>query len=297
MDSKPPITPADAFELVGNEIRVGIIQVLQDAYRDGDRSLPYATLQSRVGVRDSGQFNYHLQQLVGQFVKKDGSDYRLTYAGQTVASAIVSGAYNSRTTFGPESVDGSCYGCGAERLELTYQRERFRVHCRACGEEVVHMPFPPGSVAERESEALRRAFDRWARAWNTLAATGFCPECSGQVSATLAKEAGELTIGDVSVRAVLECDQCWMRGYLPVGFLLLDHPAVTSFFWQRGYDVRDDYIWQHEWALSEDFQTVIDEDPYHLQIRVPVDDDELRITVDDSLTVIETVEHGSHHSR
>lgn len=98
MESNPPITPADAFELVGNEIRVGIIQVLQDAYRDGDRSLPYVTLQSRVGVRDSGQFNYHLQQLVGQFVRKDGSDYRLTYAGQTVASAIVSGAYNSRTT-------------------------------------------------------------------------------------------------------------------------------------------------------------------------------------------------------
>ncbi|MFB6189496.1 MAG: hypothetical protein ABEI57_06400 [Halapricum sp.] len=282
--------PADVFDLVGNEIRADVIETLQDAYRDGDRSLSYATLQSRVGIRDSGRFNYHLQRLVGRFVAKNGSDYALTYAGRKVASAIAAGTYNARTTVAPEPVDGTCYACGESSLTVSYSGEQFRITCEACGEEVVHMPFPPGAVEGRDATELQRAFDRWARAWNALAAAGVCPECGGPATATLARDAGELTIGNVDVRAVVDCTRCWMRGYLPVGCLLLEHPAVAAFYWRHGRDVRAAGIWEHEWALAESFQTVVDDDPYVLELAVPLDAAELRVTVDDSLRVLDTVE-------
>ena len=283
-------TPAAAFELVGDEVRAGIVGALQDAYREGERSLGYADLQRRVGVEDSGRFNYHLTKLLGRFVAKDEGAYRLTYAGRKVASAIAAGTFDGEASVRPAPVEGRCYACGDERLVLSYREELCRVDCDACGEAVVHMPFPPGAVEAREAAGLERAFDRWTRSWNALARAGVCPECGGEVATGLAETtAGEPTVGDVAVRAALECHECWVRGYLPVGCLLVDHPAVVAFYWQHGRHVGERHLWEYEWAVSAAFQRVA-ADGDRVSVRVPVDDDELTVVVDDSLRVRETVE-------
>lgn len=84
----PTLPPDDAFSVLGNETRMEIIQELADA---SDR-LPFSELRDRVGVSDSGQFNYHLDKLVGHFVEDTEDGYGLRRAGERVIEAVVSGA-------------------------------------------------------------------------------------------------------------------------------------------------------------------------------------------------------------
>lgn len=58
------LSPDDAFGLLGNETRLAILQALGDAADP----LSFSELRDRVWVSDSGQFNYHLDQLTGPFV-------------------------------------------------------------------------------------------------------------------------------------------------------------------------------------------------------------------------------------
>lgn len=281
---------ADAFGAIGNEHRVAILRALMDAYGEGETPLAYSALMSRAGLRDSGQFNYHLQRLVGRFVAEREAGYALTYAGRTVVSAVASGTLDESASLDPEPIAGSCYACGAAALVLRYPDDRVRVTCADCGEELVHIQFPPAGVADRTAAELARDFDRWARSWRTLAGAGVCPECSGRMDGELGREAGTPTTGDVTVRAVLSCERCWVRAFLPPGVLVVDHPAVVSFLWERGVDVRDRPLWRHEWALSADAQTVVSEDPLRVRVEVPADDATLSVTVGDSLSVESVVE-------
>jgi DNA-binding HxlR family transcriptional regulator len=57
-------TAAEAFEVLGNEIRTAMVLELADA-----GPLSFSELRERVGVTDSGRFNYHLEKLVGRFVR------------------------------------------------------------------------------------------------------------------------------------------------------------------------------------------------------------------------------------
>lgn len=60
-DEPTPLTPEEAFAVLGNEIRVDILRALWEA----GEPLAYSELQERIGVCDSGRFNYHLRKLVG----------------------------------------------------------------------------------------------------------------------------------------------------------------------------------------------------------------------------------------
>ncbi|MFB6095368.1 MAG: hypothetical protein ABEJ71_02810 [Halodesulfurarchaeum sp.] len=89
-----------AFELLSDETRIRIIRELYRCGegqrgpegRDGaggpelgDGHLPFSTLKERVGVRDSGQFNYHLARLKGVYVRQTAHGYELSPEGRAVA--------------------------------------------------------------------------------------------------------------------------------------------------------------------------------------------------------------------
>lgn len=278
---------ADAFGAIGNEHRVAILRALMVAYRQGETPIAYSNLMSRAGLDDSGRFNYHLQQLVDRFVAEGSDGYALTYAGRTVVAAIASGTLDESASLEPTPIDGSCYACGDEALVIRYPDDRVRVSCSTCEEELVHIQFPPAGVADRTAAQLERDFDRWERSWRSLAGAGVCPECSSRMTGELKRERGAPAAGNVSVRAVLSCDRCWVRAFTPPGVLLLDHPAVVSFFWERGVDVRERPLWRHEWALAADNQTVVSEDPLRVSIEIPAPhgDATLSITVGNALEV------------
>ena len=65
----------EAFSILGNETRLAILITLWDEldpfaedptdYMVG-AAIPFSELRRRVGVRDPGQFHYHIDQLVGR---------------------------------------------------------------------------------------------------------------------------------------------------------------------------------------------------------------------------------------
>jgi DNA-binding transcriptional ArsR family regulator len=116
-----------AFAAVADELRVGILRELWHA----DEPLSFSELRERVGVRDSGRFNYHLGELRGRFVEKTGDGYDLRFAGRKLVGGLHSGAYTEEAEpVGPQPVDGSCVACGGD---LEVQRDapcRLRRGCR-----------------------------------------------------------------------------------------------------------------------------------------------------------------------
>ena len=92
--------PADAFALVGNETRAEILRVLGEEPWAG---LSFSELRSRVDPDlDSGQFNYHLQQLVGQFVRHTDDGYEMRPAGVTLYRTIRAGIFSRTATVDPQ---------------------------------------------------------------------------------------------------------------------------------------------------------------------------------------------------
>lgn len=84
-----PGTLASQFDLLSDESRLQIIGAL---YRTGSRSptetLPFSAIFDRTGIADTGQFNYHLRRLRGQFVEKAADGYYLTPAGTVVGRML-----------------------------------------------------------------------------------------------------------------------------------------------------------------------------------------------------------------
>lgn len=76
-------TPEEAFSLVANETRFQILQALWEA--DATQQT-FPDLRASVGIRDSGQFNYHLGKLIPEFVRQPDDGYELTYAGRQITA-------------------------------------------------------------------------------------------------------------------------------------------------------------------------------------------------------------------
>lgn len=98
---------ADALAAVANEHRLAVLRELAAA----DDPLPFSELRERVGIADTGLFNYHLRELCGRFVRQTDGRYELGHAGERVvlaagdldpegASALAAGT------------DGACPVCG-----------------------------------------------------------------------------------------------------------------------------------------------------------------------------------------
>ncbi|MFT4889487.1 MAG: hypothetical protein ACI9YT_000396 [Halobacteriales archaeon] len=85
---------ANVFTLLSDETRLRIVfeLVLCRSERPTDPTLTFSELRSRVGARDAGRFNYHLDKLRGDLVEKADDGYRLTPTGEAVGLTLVAGA-------------------------------------------------------------------------------------------------------------------------------------------------------------------------------------------------------------
>jgi DNA-binding transcriptional ArsR family regulator len=138
----------DAFETLDGGIRVEILRALAEhrAASEPTVELSFSELRERVGLRDSGQFNYHLDKLRGQFVAKSDEGYDLTPVGQQVASALLSGVYEQGTDHDPVELDDDCPVCD-EPLSATYETGVLKVLCPA--EHGFSNTIPPGTFEGR----------------------------------------------------------------------------------------------------------------------------------------------------
>lgn len=291
-DTDPPDrSPADAFAALGHEHRVAILDALLDLSRSGDEyPASFSTLRERAGVAVSSQFSYHLDALVGHFLRRDDDGYSFRYAGWKVATAVLAGTYHERRTFGPAGVDGTCPLCGTDALAASYRDEWLAVDCESCGERLTRYPFPPGGLAGRDPAGFLRAFDRHVRSHVRLIRDGVCPACVGRMEPTTFAP-GELP--DHGRPAAYDCTRCGNSVHPPPGLLLLPEPRVRSFCRARGVDVDATPYWELGFCVDDDRTAVDAANGWRCQVTVEAGDDALVVELDGALDVAAAEERAA----
>ncbi|QZX99776.1 winged helix-turn-helix domain-containing protein [Halobaculum rubrum] len=305
------LDPAEAFALLGNETRIDILQSLHEATieRGDDQPVAFSELYDRTDLNDSAHFNYHLKQLLDHFVRKiecgdDAADgdggsvgdtagataaddcvegYEFRTPGWKVVRSVFAGTFTGRSELGPFDAPGACYECDGD-LEARYANELLTIACTECGRTPVNYSFPPGGLADRTPAEFLDAFHHHVRHHYCLAADGVCPECMGRMETDLVTETA-VPGQDVAVRHT--CGRCDNRLTSAVGVNLLDTAPVLTFFAERGVDLTTEPFWTHPWTVSDGHTRVVSEDPLRVRLDLPCDGDVIRVTVDETLEVLD----------
>ena len=233
---------------------------------------------------NSAQFNYHLDQLTGHFVRHRDEGYELRTAGESVVRAAVEGSFNAHPDLAPFETGDACTRCDSE-LVATYTDEKLAIHCPACGRAHGQYSFPPGGLIGRDEQAILSAFDTRVRHLHCLARDGVCPECSGQMDSQVVR-GGDCCL-DTDLRAEYSCEQCHHSLCSPIGLVLLDESAVVAFYRDHGLDLGATPYWRLDWCVSDDYTTVRATDPWQIALAITHDGDTLRVVLDETLAVAE----------
>lgn len=281
----------EAFDLLSDELRLDILRTLGEAMA-GDDEVPmsFSELQRRVGVEDNGRFNYHLTQLVGRFVEKTETGYKLRPPGISVYQAIISGAYTDEADVEPARVEGEfCRDCEADG-EAWYENSHFHLGCAECGKLIIHYPIPPGSFDRNDPESMLSAGSAWLLRDHVTANQGVCPYCAGTVDATLSDDdSGMEPLDERKYTGVVSfsCRRCSWVLYCNPPFAMSTDPIVVSFYSKHGIDV----FARHPWATYPDAEErILSENPWRVEIRYHAGDEELRVTIDETASIVEVSE-------
>lgn len=273
------IPPEDVFSLLGNETRIDIIQALWRADND---HVSFSELRDHAAVADSGQFNYHLSKLVGTFVQRDGSGYRLTYAGRRIIGAMLDGTYTKRAEIDPFEIGASCSGC-ASSLEASYENDQFVVRCPNCEETVLRFAFPPGVLDGRPREAFAETASHWIRAQLSFTVNGICPNCAGVITHSITTDPER---HNRAVGLEYDCERCKHHATATVGLHLSYHPAVIALYDDHGIDLNEEFLRSYVWN-DDQSTSVRSESPLRISVTISIADDELELIVDEDLNVVE----------
>ena len=274
-------TPAEAFGLLDNEMRLSILEVLSDA----SGPLSFSELRERVGERDSGKFNYHLGKLAGHFVRRTESGYELTLAGDQIVGALLAGTYTADVSLDPIDIDSECPSCGGGPLVAAYSGEHVEVRCTDCESWYNRFTFPPGTVEQFDREELPDAFDRWLRTTFQRIVAGFCLTCSGRMVGQLELAEGR----PEGAQATFHCDRCGDTATASPSMALFFHPAVMGFYHDHGIDVTRTPTWEVSTRQDELDTELVSEYPVTVRVTVRIDDEILEATIDE-LAQVTTVD-------
>lgn len=296
------LSPEDAFELLAHETRFGILEALNET---NSSPLTFSELRRRVGVRDAGQFNYHLGKLDGRFVRgvgdgesgTDGDDdtdqntsgYDLTAAGKRVVGAVLSGSYSKQFDADGMETEASCLECG-DPMKLRFRDGGVKVSCPDCG-DYTDFDVPPSAFKAWPREEIPAVVDRWLDRMHWSAEKGFCPNCDGRfdrsVCAATDDDAPEWLRGtDFEAIVGYECRRCGDSWTTVVPIVALMHPAVVAFHYEYGIDLRETPPWDLDWIRPK-LATVTNQRPLRIEIPVTIEDETRVFTFDESLDVVE----------
>jgi hypothetical protein len=292
-DEGDELSPAAAFDLVGHDVRLGIIRELDRIRRTNWqwKGMTFAELRRAVGVRDAGNFSYHLDKLLGHFVVKDGEEYKLTNAGMELVGAVLSGTVADEARSFSEATAFSCPAC-ERALDAEYDDEYVALACPDHG-MLFGTSMPPGAFEGRSPAEIVRLATLDARQDVERARAGGCPHCWGPMDVRLDPEevldqrtGDTIPTGGDEAWAAFECDRCGMQFWLPAGSCVLTDPAVVAFYHDHGVDVRE--LPYPELALAlPDAGQVLERDPLRIELAVERDGDRLRLLLDGDADVIE----------
>lgn len=278
------IDPAEAFKLIGNETRLDILKALAEA---DERPVSFSDLRASVGMRDSAQFNYHLQRLVGHFIEHTEEGYNFKHAGEKVIRAIFAGSFTDDPRIEPFEVAGGCVSCGGS-LTGRYHDEHITIACADCGQRHGRYSFPPGGLNDRTLDEIATAFDNRVRHLHCLAADGVCPECGGRMDTDIIEDT-DCCLG-VDLHVDHHCRQCGHEVCSAPGLRLLDQSTVVSYYNDHGIDLDERPYWTLPWCVSDAYHSVTSREPFRIEVRMPIGDDELVVVLDEALNVVDIEE-------
>ena len=263
------MTDGDGFDLLADETRASILRELAMARRDAPRdpALSFSALRERVGVADSGRFNYHLGKLTGHLVAGGADGYELSPVGQQAASSILAGAYSDPPDRGPVELAESCGRCGTP-FEVRYEDGVLRVECgddHGYGDAV-----PPGVLEDTSLREAARVLDATIRADLAAARRDTCPACLGALDWRFETDIPAAAPVDAAYVAV--CQSCGQQLSLSPGLFVFDHPAVVAAYRDAGVDVRDQPLWTIDCCLPG-AGTLVSVDPPRIDVAAGPDAD------------------------
>lgn len=277
----------DAISSLGNAHRLQILMALDNVEQEHQEpwhTMSFTELYNAMDVDSTSQFSYHLDRLVGQFVRETSDGYRLTYSGHKIVRTIVSDVYESTSTFEDSEVSGVCLFCEAASLIATLDAEQFRIRCTECDAILITDFFPQSQTRDRSPMEVIESFGY--RIWSMYVQLrgDVCPECFGPVERTVdVYEHG----GKPVHLHVNSCRECQHRVSLPVEVPVAFHPAVHYSFWEHGISVLDVPLWEFfEYLTSGTIATtIVSDDPFAASFDVTLADESLRLSMDETATV------------
>jgi DNA-directed RNA polymerase subunit RPC12/RpoP len=281
-------TSEETFALVGNETRARILEALGDAHGpEGDPPrLPFTELRSRVATDvDSSQFNYHLQELVGDFIDRTEDGYRMRPEGTTLYRTIRAGTFARDESVAPFEVGCDCHFCGAP-IETRHEDSQLHIECSDCKHQYLRTVVPTDAV-NNDIESLRR-IDQHARHRLLASSRGVCRFCASALetrfltgSETLPSRTGL----DVDVHQ--HCEHCGYQHYMKPGLAVLYDPNLVSFCHEHELDVMGTPFWELGFAVTNQNVTIQSTDPWELRFTLTLDGETLVLDIDENLTVTE----------
>jgi DNA-binding transcriptional ArsR family regulator len=307
-DEDPAMSPDDAFNIVGDDTRIQILQTLGEA----DEPLTYSELLNRIEY-DSTNFHYHLKKLDGHFIHETDDGYTLRQAGGRVVKAILSGAVTEYPVINRTPVETPCYLCKGD-MEMGYRHEVVGLFCADCGgtraetsettgdgtrpatDIVGGLGLPPAGVHGRTPAEILRAAEVWTVTQGQAVARNVCPWCSASLDDSVEVcEDHDATDGRCQgcnqrfgVSLHVSCTNCIFEQKSIFTSRLLAHPDVMAFMLDHGIDP----ISPDAFHLTAE-ETIHSTDPFEGSFTFSADADAITLTVNDSLSVIEVTRHDA----
>jgi hypothetical protein len=287
-----PLSLGDALGIVGEETRARILIELGEAWDEDQASfarLSFTELMERVGVEDSGRFNYHLDKLVGTFIQKTEEGYMLQVPGHLLYRAIVAGTLTERAAMDPTSV-GECHRCGGT-LTAQYEGSHvLAVTCDDCEQVMEAVPFPHRGTEGRSIEEVVDAAVQRNRHELSQLRRGVCHTCGAAVDRRLATDIDDFWEDPFGydVYAVLSCRACNASFILHPVAAAVTAPPVVHFFADHGYDTFSLPSWKSPIKDAENATEIREEDPLTVVVPYELDGERLDVVLDADLTVVET---------
>jgi len=272
---------ADLFELVSDETRLAILRELVAYRRETSPNdyVGFADLRKRVGRRDSANFNYHLDRLVGRFVEKADEGYRITFQGASVVSPLLAGTYRQtgRREFDPA---GTCPFCDKP---LTGFVEEGLITVTCANDHPFRQQLPPGVTSEQPVDDLLSIAGMAMRGDIAHVLEGLCPLCYGEMAFSVETDP---PAERVSYLYLADCTRCGQRYGGPPEMFALGDMSVVTFYRRHGIDVTDQPYW--ELGFPDHAVERVATDPTRFAVDVCLDGDCLRVYMDEQANIVET---------
>ena len=306
------LAPDEAFSVLGNETRIEILQTLGNAHG----ALSFSELRERVGMRDSGRFNYHLGQLTGHFVTQADTGYELRRPGKRVVEAVLSGAVTEAPMIERTEIDWACHYCGARPIEMEYREEQVGVYCTECEgmyggsndkgaaalpaerNRLFYSHLPPAGVFGRSPEEVLLAAATWTNAELVLLAHGICPRCSARLEVftsvcdTHSRTNGLCEECNRRYAALhrVRCENCVYGSEIVLASTLLVNLELRVFMIDHGLNpiFPESHRWR-EMFIGPD-EHVRSVDPLEVAYTFTIDEDVITLTVDETGDVIDVTQ-------